>query len=50
MAALSVVIPAYNAARFIGRTIDCALPRDLAPAEVIVVTARLDRLLRRGAG
>jgi glycosyltransferase involved in cell wall biosynthesis len=30
-------VPAYNAGRFIGRTIDCILAQDCAPAEIIVV-------------
>jgi glycosyltransferase involved in cell wall biosynthesis len=33
----SVIIPAYNAARFIGRTIDSILNQDRAPSEIIVV-------------
>ncbi len=34
---ISVVIPAYNAAAFIGDTIDSALRQTLAPLEVIVI-------------
>jgi glycosyltransferase involved in cell wall biosynthesis len=34
---VSVVIPAYNAARFIGETIEAILQQDYSPAEIIVV-------------
>lgn len=37
MAAVSVIVPAYNAARFIARTVDCVLQQDCPPSEVIVV-------------
>ncbi|HEY2537955.1 MAG TPA: glycosyltransferase [Stellaceae bacterium] len=37
MAAVSVVVPAYNAARFVAPTLDCVLQQDHPPAEVIVV-------------
>jgi len=37
MIPVTVIIPAYNAARFIGQTIDSILKEDHAPSEIIVV-------------
>ncbi len=34
---ISVVIPAYNAGRFVGEAIESALAQDLPPAEILVV-------------
>src|SRR5258708_596467 len=37
MDSVTVIIPAYNAARFVGRAIDSIFNQDRAPSEIIVV-------------
>ena len=37
MLAVSVIIPTFNGAQFIGRTLDSILQQDYPPAEIIVV-------------